>query len=359
MKIGLLGYPLTGKSTLFQILTGAGGEDHPHARAGVRTGMAKVPDPRLERIAAIFTPKKVTPATIEFLDPPEPHKPGHHDAVPPQETRAADAFLHVVRAFDDPAVPAPEGGVDPGRDINSMEADLLIADLAVVEKRLEKLRQSLRKNPNPDDEAERETLERVRAGLEKEEPVRRLDLRPEESKKLRGFAFLTDKPILGVLNIGEGEVAGLQAAPGRLGLDPGKFRLHADFCAVSAKIEAEVAQLDESDAAAFRADLGIPDLCRDRVIGRAWSVLDQATFFTYVEGEVRAWNVAANTPAQHAAGRIHSDMERGFIRAEVISFDDLMEAENLAEARHRGTLRTEGKDYPVVDGDIITFRFNV
>jgi GTP-binding protein YchF len=359
MKIGLLGYPLTGKSTLFQILTGAGDEDHPHARAQLRAGVTRLPDPRLDEIAGLFQPKKITPATIEFLDPPEPHAADRHDALPPQEIRAADAFIHMIRAFEDPAVPATDGGVDPKRDVIGMETDLLLADLAVVEKRLQKLKQSLSKHRDPDDLAEQETLQRVRAGLEKEQPVRSLALRPEERKKLRGFAFLSDKPILGVLNVGENEVAESEAAPARLGLDPDQHNLHAGFCAVSAKIEAEVAQLDEADAAAFRADLGIPDLCRDRIVRLAWAVLEQATFFTYVEGEVRAWNVAANTAAQRAAGRIHSDMERGFIRAEVISFADLMEAKTLAEARHRGTLRTEGKDYPVVDGDIITFRFNV
>ena len=359
MKIALLGFPAVGKSTLFGILTGHA-EPHPApGRTGLQAGVTQVPDPRLDTLAAIFEPKKITPATVEFWDPAAAQKPGRGASLPFGEIRPADGFLHIVRAFDDPSVPSPRGGIDPKRDVAAMEAELLLADLAVVEKRLEKLEASLRKRKNPDDAAEEEVLVRVRVGLDREMPVRALGLRPEMKKRVRGFSFLTDKPILGVVNVGEKEAGALDGAPDRYGLTGGKWYLHDTFCAASAEIEAEVAQLEPADAAAFRSDLGLPDDCRERLLRSAWVALDQATFFTWVEGEVRAWNVPLHTPAQRAASRIHSDMERGFIRAEVIALDDLVAAGSIGAARERGTFRMEGKDYEVAEGDVITFRFNV
>ena len=360
MKLGLLGFPSSGKTTLFRLLTGASVDSAPAGKDPFRVGVARVPDPRIDHLVKIFRPKKITRSTVEFLDPTAVRGAARREAAPYQEIRTADGFLHVLRAFADPSVPIPEGGVDPARDVRGMETELLLADLVSVEKRLEKLEISVRKNRNPDDQAEREILERVRAGLEKERPVRQTDLRPEERKKVRGFDFLTDKPILGFLNLDEADCGNPDAGLRKYGLEAGGAdQLHAGFCAASARIELEVNQLDPGDAEEFRKDLGITDSCRDQVIRGARGVLDQATFFTCGETEVRAWDYPASMVAQKVAGRIHSDMERGFIRAEVIAYKDLMEAGSMAAARERGTLRMEGRDYPVLDGDIITFRFHV
>ncbi len=359
MKIGLLGFPRTGKSSLFRILTGAAAETVHADRAQLRAGIARVPDPRLDEIAAKFKPKKVTPATLEFWDPVGFQKPDDKDFLPYQEIRAAEAFVHIIRAFEDPAVPPPEGGVDPKRDIELMESELLMADLSVVEKRLEKLAKQLRKLRNPDDETEQKFLQEIREGLEKGTPVRRARVTPEAGKKLRGFAFLTDKPILGVVNVGEDQAAEGDRYLAELAAKGDTYGLHAGFSHVSAKIELEIAQLEPEDAEAFRKELGIPIPCHLEVIRNTFRILDEISFFTYGEDEVKAWTVPAGTPAPRAAGRIHSDIERGFIRAEVISYTDFMEAGSLAVARDRGTLRTEGKDYLVADGDMIIFRFNV
>ncbi len=361
MKIGLLGFPKVGKTSLFNILTGShlevekfsAGKAEPHL------GIAKVPDARLQRLTEMFKPRKVTPAVVEYLDIQGLAKGEAKDPLFLREMRNVDAIAHVVRAFEDDEIPHPEGSLDPKRDLETMETEFLLSDLDVASRRVEKLRLSLKKAKNPEDEKELPVLERCLAALERETPIRALEFSQEEEKRLRGFAFLTAKPLLGVVNMGEGDAGKIDTFQAHFGLDPFAGRPKINLCAVSAKIEMEIASLSPEDAAVFLQDLGIGEPCLDRILRASHKLLGLSVFFTGGEDEVKAWSIPSACPAQQAAGVIHSDIERGFIRAEVISYEKLMEAGSLHVARDRGWLRQEGKEYRVADGDVINFKFNV
>jgi GTP-binding protein YchF len=356
MKIALIGRPRSGKTTLFHLLTGVHAETaRPEARRGVTTGVARVPDPRVDRLSALFRPRKTTYASFTVVDPagfgPDP-RAGWQT----KEFRDADALLHVVRAFADPALdPA-----DPRRDILDLETELVLADLEVVERRLERLAASLKKRRTEAEAREQAVLERLVPVLEGGAPLRALSLEPDEARILRGFTFLSQKPVLHLVNLEEKAVADAGRRLAGYGLEDVAARPRTRVGWASAAIEMEVARLSGEEQTAFLADLGLREPALHRVLADCYALLGLVSFFTVGEDEVRAWPVPAGTRAQDAAGTVHSDMARGFIRAEVVRWEDLVAAGgSFAEVRARGRLRLEGKDYPVQDGDVCHFRFAV
>src|SRR5437773_4003039 len=336
-----------------------------HGKGEATVGISKVPDARLDRLTAMYNPKKRVPATVEFTDLAMPAGTGAAAAlVDVAAYKNSDALVHVVRAFQDPSVPHPASTVDPGRDAQAMEDELILADLGVAERRLERLEKDLKKSRSADLEREREVLLVCKAALEDGRPLRALDLKGEDLKRLRGFQFLSAKPLLIVINLDESQLApGADTATrGELaaeavGLTSFLSRAGTADVAVCAKIELEIAQLDSSDAAAFLADLGLSESGLDRVIRASYDLLGYISFFTVGEDECRAWSIPRNTQAQLAAAAIHSDIARGFIRAEVVSYEHLIARGSMPACRDHGEVRLEGKDYIVQDGDIINFRF--
>ncbi len=356
MEFGILGLELSGKTTIFSLLTGhAPGPGHGKQ---AHVGIAQVPDGRLDRLSALFKPRKHTPATVRFMDVPGIVKGGSASLNLP-ELRTMDGLAVVVRGFASDSVPHPEGSVDAARDLELLETELLLGDLGVATNRLERLGRDLGKRRTPELEAEQAVLERCRGQLETGAPLRTLDLGPEELRLLKGFTFFTLKPMLVVLNCSEGDAGDLDGAVRRAGLDRWRSQPKVAVSAVSATIEEEVSRLEPADQAAFLADLGLPDRALDRLLREAYGLLGLISFFTVGEDECRAWSVVRGTPAVKAAGEIHSDIERGFIRAEVVGWDELLEAGSLAACRQRATLRLEGRDYVVQDGEVIHFRFNI
>jgi len=357
MRIGLFGFRETGKSTLFRLLTGAAPT---HAGRGeARIAVSKVPDPRLTRLSGMYRPKKTTPATIEYLDLPAMEKGQAEQVLPLTELRTADALVHVVRAFPDVALPHAEGPIDPARDVATMETEFILADHTVAERRLEKVDALVRKTNRPEDIQETELFRKVLATLEREVPLRNATFTPDEERLLRGYTFLSLKPLLIVLNAGEADAAQLARGAAAFGLEEAAHRPSTEVVALSARIEAELAELAADDAASFMADLGIVEPAIDRMIRASYHLLGVVSFFTVGDDECRAWTLRAGTGARKAAGTIHSDIERGFIRAEVVAYDDLIEAGSLPACRERGTLRLEGKDYVIRDGEVVHFRFAV
>jgi GTP-binding protein YchF len=364
LRAALIGFRSSGKSTLFQLMTSVRDATRPGTGKGeVSIGIAKVPDPRLDRLTAMYNPRKRVPATVEFSDIAAPsHGGGTVQAfVDLVAYKNADALIHVVRAFHDAALPHPAGGIDPARDAQSMEDELILADLGVAERRLERLEKDLKKTKSSDLERERDVLMVCRAALEEGRPLRALDLQGDDLKRLRGFQFLSAKPLLLVLNLDEsgltevGAVA--QQAIDAAGMTPFLSRARTAAVVVCAKIELEIAQLEPADAAAFLADLGLQESGLDRIIRVSYDLLGYISFFTVGDDECRAWSIPRGTAAQVAAGGIHSDIARGFIRAEVVSYDALTGRGSMAACRDHGEVRLEGKDYVVQDGDIINFRF--
>lgn len=355
MDIGILGLSASGKSTLFTLLTGQA----PDARHdAVTTGMATVPDERLDRLSALFEPKKHTPATIRYVDVPGiPAEHAREGSLNISELRTMDVLMVVVRAFESDVVPHPLLSVNPTRDLERIEEEFLLQDLLVVEKRLERLKKDLMRRKVPELERQQAVLQKCHGILEDGRPLRSENFSDNEEKDLRGFTFLSLKPLLVVVNLDEGEVGSdpfedsawetLRAQP-RMG-----------FSSACATLEGEMADLHADDAAAFMEDLGLKDRALDRIIRDSYHLLGLISFFTVGEDECRAWSIHQGTPAVEAAGAIHSDIQRGFIRAEVVPHDALLEAGGLAECRTNATLRLEGKTYPVADGDVVHFRFNV
>jgi GTP-binding protein YchF len=358
MKTGILGVATSGKSTLFHLLTGAGAPA-PGGRPEARVGVARVPDPRVDALAGLFEPKKKTYATVEYVDVPGVAKGEGSALVDLPALRGVDALLHVVRAFESDAAPHPDGSVDALRDVRMVELELVLADLSAVDKRVEKLDANIKKANKAEDVAERALFAKMKAWLEEEKPLRELPFTDEERRRLRNYSFLTEKPMLLVVNLGEADVRNAAAWLETSGLPAFAARPSLALCPVSAPIEAEMSELSPEDARAFREDLGLQEPGLDRVIRTSYELLGLLSFLTAGEDECRAWTIRKGTKAPLAAGAIHSDIERGFIRAEVVSFDDLMAAGSLAACRDKGTLRLEGKDYEVKDGDVINFRFNV
>ena len=358
MKAGIVGLSTAGKSTLFQLLTGAPAAP-PSGRPEPRLGMARVPDPRVEALARMYSPKKKTSATVEYVDVPGVAKGEGGALVDLPALRGIDVLVHVVRAFESDVAPHPDGSVDPLRDARMLELELILADLGAVDARLERLEANIKKAHRPEDVAEREVFVKMKAALEAERPLRELSLSEEERRRLRSYSFLSEKPVLLVMNLGEDRIKEASSSLESSGLVGFAARPGLGLCPVSAPLEAEIAQLSPDDARAFMEDLGLHEPGLDRVIQTSYALLGLISFLTAGEDECRAWTIRKGTKAPQAAGTIHSDIERGFIRAEVVAFEDLMAAGSLAACREKGTLRLEGKEYVVRDGDVINFRFNV
>lgn len=358
LRAALIGFPSAGKTTLFQLMTSVKETVTAHGRGEVQVGIARVPDERLDRLTALFNPKKHVPATVEFTDIAGATGSAQ-SLVDVTAYRNADALLHVVRAFRDPSIPAPRETIDPPRDVQAMEDELILADLGIAERRLERLAKDLKKGKNVELERERDVLMVCRTALEEGKPVRTLNLSSEDLKRLRGFQFLSAKPLLVVINLDEADLTaqdGSASAIERLGLASIAAHANTRIVAVCAKIELEIAQLDPDDAKSFLADLGLTESGLHRVIRATYDLLGYISFFTVGEDENRAWSIPRGTNAHVAAGEIHSDIQRGFIRAEVVSCDPLLQRGSLAACRERAEIRLEGKEYVVQDGDVINFR---
>ncbi|HXD97322.1 MAG TPA: redox-regulated ATPase YchF [Candidatus Acidoferrum sp.] len=357
MKIGLVGLPKSGKTTLFNLLTGSSvaTSKYDAGRAELHTGIARVPDPRVDRLTGLFKPKKTTYATFEVVDLAGIEK-GERGALDAKEFRNADALLHVVRAFTDDA----RGAADPRRDILDLEMELILADLDVVERRLERLEVSIKKQRKEAEVKEQEVLARLKTSLESETALRAVTLTPDDARLLRGFTFLSQKPILHLVNVEEKAIAEGERVTERYSLGEIAARPHTRVGWVSAVIEAEIAALEGAEQQAFLTDLGLAEPAINRVLRECFALLGLVSFFTVGEDEVRAWPIPSGTRAQDAAGAVHSDIARGFIRAEVNGYDELIAAEGSFDTlKKAGRLRLEGKDYLVADGEVCHFRFNV
>lgn len=359
MEVGIVGLPVSGKTTLFSTLTG---QDADAAYGGgkieVHRGIVKVPDARLDKLTDIFNPKKKVPATIEYIEVGGMESDGSQgkgfDSQFLQVLKNTAALCVVIRAFENEFYPHPAGSIDVERDFSTVESEFLLSDLAIVENRIERLEKQLKKVKDERDQKELELLQRCLEILEAETPLRETEFSEEEGTMLRGFQFLTAKPLVVVINISEGDIVNEKAFAAKI---PQKSNV--TVIAMCAKAEQEISQLEEDDRLMFQEELGIEEPALSKLIRTSYDLLGLISFFTVGEDECRAWTIRNGTLAQKAAGAIHSDLERGFIRAEVIDYDDFMELGTLAKCREKGVLRLEGKTYPVKDGDIITVRFNV
>ena len=361
MKVGLVGIPGSGKSTIFNALTQGKVETgrFGSGRAEIHRGRTEVPDPRLDWLAALYSPKKKTRAAVDFLDVPG-MSPGSMEkgaSALIADLRTVDAIVHVVRVFENPSVPHSEETIDPVRDASNLETELLLADLEITEKRLERIETDLKKGVSkaPLTE-EKNLLLPMKAALEEGRSIRTLSLSEAEQNRIRGYAFLTQKPEILIGNRGENDT---EDGPKEQALRAYAKEAGLPFLSVAGQIESEIAQMSEEDAAAFLADLGIQEASRDRVIRAAFDVLSLISFFTFGEDECKAWTLKKGSNAVEAAGKIHSDIARGFIRAEIVSFDHFRSAGTWALARDAGHYRLEGRDYVMQDGDCVIFRFNV
>lgn len=355
IDIGIIGLAESGRTTIFNALTKGKADTRsstPHI------GIAKVPEPRLKVLADMLHPKKVVPAEVSYTDIGASVKAGGSQIL--NQVGNADALLNVARAFIDDSVPHVAGSIDVDRDIATNNLELAVYDSGIISRRLEKIETSL-KGAKPTERAgflhEQELLTRLRTELEKETPIRELSLTSDEVKTIANYQFLTAKPLLIAVNIGEGQIP--QAASLEAQLNSRYSRARSGVITLCGKLEMELTQLDGDDARSFRAEFGLAESGLERVIKLSYELLGLISFFTIASGEVKAWSIPKGTTAIKAAGKIHSDMERGFIRAEVISYDDLVKCGSLPETQKRGLLRLEGKSHVVQDGDVITFLFNV
>ena len=366
MQIAIVGLAGSGKTTVFNTLTRGHADTGGFGALELHIGVVKVPDDRLDRLAEIFKPRKVVQADVTYVDLPAPpassdgrvgaeELPAEHLA----RLRESDALLHVVRAFEDPNHPHPEGSVDPARDLERLDFEFVIADLALVDRRLERLAGSGRHGTPAEREAnEREevVLRRLKEALEAGRPIRDVELDDDEEKAIRGFRFLSQKPVLVLLNVGESD---LPAVADRIAaVAAGYDHRQALVDALSAKIEMELGELEADEAAVFMEELGIAESGLGRVIGLSYRLLGLISFLTAGPDEVRAWPIRDGSNAVDAAAAIHTDLAKGFIRAETVAYEDLLSLGSMADARKAGRLRSEGKTYRVKDGDVVEILFS-
>ena len=366
MQIAIVGLAASGKTTVFNTLTRGHAETGGFGGLQLNVGVVKVPDQRLDRLAEIFHPKKIVQADVTYVDLPAPpassegrigteELPAEHLA----RLRDSEALLHVVRAFEDPAVPHPLGNVDPWRDLENLDLEFVLADLAIVDRRLERLAATGRHGTPAEREAnEREevVLRRLKPALEEGRPIRDVVLEADEEKAMRGFRFLSQKPVLVLINLGERD---LPNAVERVAAISERYPFrHAIVDSLSARVEMELGELDPDDLAAFMTELGLHESSLDRVIALSYRLLGLISFLTAGPDEVRAWPVPNDSTAVDAAAAIHTDLARGFIRAEVVAYEDLLALGSIAEARKHGKLRSEGKTYIVRDGDVVEILFS-
>jgi ribosome-binding ATPase len=355
MKTAIIGLPMVGKTSLFTILTGVHQETH-IGQTAARVGVAKVPDSRLDELAKLFEPPKITHAMVEYVDMPPISKENLRDPSYLASLRVVDAFAHVLRLFADETVPHEKGSVDPLRDLEDVETELILSDLVVVEKRLERLDKDRKKIKNPELDHEFALLEKCKAALEANQSLRQLDLDADEEKRIRGFQFLSQKPMLYVLNLGESEAGKLHDREKEYREGPLKGRKHTSVTAVCGKIEAELAELAPEEQRDYLASYGLSESGLERLISATYALLGLMSFLTAGETEVRAWTIPIHSPAVKAAGAIHSDFEKKFIRAEVVNWKALVDHSGYPGVREKGLLRLEGKEYIVKDGDVLVIR---
>ncbi len=355
MQLGILGLPKSGKTTLFNTLTASQQATDKYATSSqTNIGVATVRDVRLEALRDLFNPKRYVPATVQYVDIPGIKKGESAESLDLAKLKTVDALVHVARAFEDPEILHADGSVDPARDVATGDLELILADHDIVERRLERLEKAVKRGLTPEELRERQILSEVLLpALESEKPLREVELEAEDEKRLRGFQLLSAKPLLIVVNAGEDRAA---EPPGSFGVE---LRPAVRAVTVSAPIEQEISALSPDEQREFLADLGLAEPSLDRVTRASYDLLGVISFFTVGEDEVRAWTIRRGTRAREAAGAIHSDIERGFIRAEVVPCDDLIRLKTLAACRDAGLLRLEGKEYVVKDGDVVHFRFNV
>jgi len=355
MKTAIVGLPMVGKTSLFTILTGV----HEAARVGsleARVGVTKVPDARLDALAKIFNPPKITHATVEYLDFPSISKEALRDPSYLASLRVVDALAHVVRVFDSDTVPHEKGSVDPMRDFDDVDMELILSDLVVVEKRMERVDKDRKKIKSPELDQEFELLVRLKTELEAGRALRGLEFGPEDEKRIRGFQFLSQKPVLCVLNLGEEDASGLHEVEEKYRQGPFAGRPHTAVTGVCGKIEAELAELSPEEAREYLSSYGLKESGLERLIAATYALLGLMSFLTAGETEVRAWTVPTNSTAQKAAGAIHSDFEKKFIRAETVNWKALIDHDGYPGVREKGLLRLEGKEYIVKDGDVLVIR---
>ena len=409
MEVGIIGLPKVGKTTLFNTLTSSHqSTDRYQVSSEINIAVATVPDPRLARLRDHYQPKKFTPATVTYVDIPGIQKGGGAEGLDLPRLREVDALAHVVRAFEDPEILHSEGSVEPARDVEILDLELILADMDIVTRRIERLEKAVKRGLSNDEQRERDLLANViLPALEAEQPLRTLELSADDQKRLRGFQLLSAKPQLLVMNVDEdalgkagtearhynipgtedrhnnipgtedrhNNIPGTEASHNNIpgteashydipgtearGDDATRGARYPEVVTVSAPIEEEISHLDAEHQAEFLSDLGLSEPSLDRVIRASYRLLGLISFFTVGEDEVRAWTVRQGTHARKAGGTIHSDIERGFIRAEVTPWKDLLDLGSLASCRDQGLLRLEGKNYLVQDGEVVHFRFNV
>ncbi|MBE7046856.1 MAG: redox-regulated ATPase YchF [Ruminococcaceae bacterium] len=364
MKLGIVGLPNVGKSTLFNAITKAGAEsaNYPFCTIEPNVGVVSVPDERLDRLKEMYNPQKVTPAVVEFVDIAGLVKGASKGEGLGNKflshIREVDAIVHVVRCFEDPNVVHVDGSVDPKRDIETINFELIFADIEMIDKRIDRTKKMLKGDKKY--QTELDLYERIKEALEAGKPARSLDYTDEERETLREVSLLTYKPVMYAANVSEDDLSG--------GIESNEFYNqlveiakgeNSEVLYVSARIEEEISELDDEEKMFFLQDLGLSESGLDRLIKKSYALLGLISYLTAGEPEVRAWTIKRGTKAPQAAGKIHTDFEKGFIKAEVVSYNDLMECGSHAAAKEKGLVRLEGKEYVVQDGDIILFRFNV
>ncbi len=361
MQIGIVGLPFSGKSTLFDTLLAHKTHDHSGKyKNEAERGIVQVPDQRLIELSKMYNPEKTINATIEYIKVQGLEKEGHKGSGLPGQflsnMKLVELILVMIRNFKNDVYPHPMGEIDPKRDINFINSEFLLNDLAIIENRIEKLEKLVMKTQSEKDKNELAVLNKCQSILEEEKPIRELELNPQEELIIKGFQFLSAKPLLFVLNMDESDISEAETVTKSYQSIVGK---KCSITALSVEIEKEISQLEEEDAKVFLTDLQINEPATKKLIRLSYELLGLLSFFTVGEDECRAWTIRTGTPAQKAAGTIHTDMEKGFIRAEVVSYETFMAEGSLNACKDKGLLRLEGKEYLVQDGDILGIRFNV